>query len=883
METDRSPAWRRYLRFLRSDIEADVDDEMRFHLEMRAREYEARGFAPRAARRAARERFGDVDRVAGWLRAHDRRQERERHVREFLNILRQNLVVGGRLLRKQPTFTAAAALTLALGIGATTAMFSVVYGVLLRPLPFPEPDRVVRLWTVWKPSLGRAAVGAANARDWRAQNHVFEDIALIHTATSFNFTERGEPERLRGARVSASFFPLLRVTPLLGRTFAASENEIGRDNVVVLSHHLWVRAFGANPSIVGQTIHLNGAPTTVIGVMRPDFQYPTREFDLWTPITVPADEYGERTAFSYSAIARLKPGVTIDQARADMHRVSMNLANEYRVNRRIEVGLAPLLDDMIGTVRRPLFILLGAVGVMLLIGCANLTNLLLARGVARRRELAVRAALGASRARLIEQSITELVPLLALGAALGLASATWIVHGLVPLLPADLPRVEAISINLPVLGFTMCVTMVIAVLVAVWPAVAVARSSVSGAATELSRASTLAPRRARLRDLLVIGQIATTMLLLVGAMVLMRSFIALRQVSPGFNADHVLSVHIAVPRPKYPLDDDVNAFFTQALERVHELPSVTAAGLVSRLPLSGNNQTGSVEIDGARAAVRSPNVETRSVSPEYFKVLEIPLLSGRAFLATDGEHAPQVAIVDERFARQIWPGENPIGKRIRESSTAPWNTVVGLVAHIKHRGLDDDSDPQIYWNYEQRSADRMALVIKTKVDPATLTHSVAEAIRSVDREQPIYDAMSLDDVVDRSLGQRRFQMLLLGTFAAIALMLASIGAYGVIAYGVGQRLREFGIRIALGARRRDVVTNVLARGGVLFGVGAVLGIGLATVAVRLLSTLVYSVAPRDLVSFALSTAVLFVVSMAACYIPARRAARVDPSIALRSE
>jgi len=790
--------------------------------------------------------------------------------------------MGVRALITQPTFTAAAVLTLALGIGATTAMFSVVYGVLLRPLPFGEPDRLVRLWTAWKTTAGRGAVSAANTRDWRAQNHVFEDVALVKTNQSFNFMVDGEPERLLGARAWASLFPILRAEPLIGRTFTENENEIGHENVVVLSHQLWVRRFGADPSIVGRTLPLNGVPTTVIGVMKPGFGYPSRDFELWAPLTVSADEYTHRTWGSYSAVARLKPRVTLEQARADLHVVSSDLARQYSDNKEIEVGITPLLEDMVGRLEQPLFVLLGAVAALLLIGCANVTNLLLARGLSRRRELAVRTALGATRGRLVEQSITEMVPLLALGAVLGLVTAAVAMRALLPLLPEDLPRVESIGINLPVLGFTTAVVIVIALLVGVWPAVDAATSGVSAGLGELSRGSTGAPRRARVRDALVIAQIAVTLLLLVGATVLLRSFLAIRDVSPGFNPAHVLSVQLAIPQSKYSTDAQITQFYAGVLDRVQALPGVVAAGFVNRLPLGGGNQTAGLQVEDADPHARWPNVQTRTVSPGYFTAIGIPIMQGRPFTPRDGTDAPRVAIIDERLARTLWPGASPIGRRIREGGDS-WSTVVGVVGHIRHIGLDDDSDPQVYWNYPQRTQDRLALVVRTRGTPAALTPSIAAAVREVDPEQPIYDARTLEAVVDRSLGQRWLQTVLLAIFAGVALLLASVGAYGVIAYGVGQRTREFGVRMALGAGRRRVIGMVLRRGGTLFALGALAGLALAAATVRVLSTLVYAVAPNDTLSFVLATVVLFVVSMAACYVPARRASRVEPSIALRSE
>ena len=878
----REPMWRRYRRFLRSDIAADVDEEIAFHLEMRSRDYESRGLSPDAAHEAARDRFGDVRRVAGWLRQHDVQRERARRMGEIMGGIRHNLRTGVRALVTQPTFTAAAVLTLALGIGATTAMFSVVYGVLLRPLPYSEPDRLVRVWTAWKTSGGRGAVSAANVRDWRAQNHVFEDVALVKNNESFNFTVDGAPERLLGARVWASLFPILRAEPLIGRTFTEDANEIGHENVVVLSHPLWVRRFGADPSIVGKTVPLNGVPTTVVAVMKPGFRYPNRDCELWAPLTIPADEYTHRSWGSYSAVARLKPGITLEQARADLDVVSANLARQYAANKEMGAGVTPLLEDMVGRLEQPLFVLLGAVAGLLLIGCANVTNLLLARGLSRRRELAVRTALGATRGRLVEQSITELVPLLALGAILGVLTAALALRALVPLLPEDLPRAEAIGINLPVLGFATAIVVVIALLVGAWPAVDAARSGVSAGLGELSRGSTGAPRRARVRDALVIAQIAVTLLLLVGATVLLRSFLAVRAVTPGFNPEHALSVNLAIPDSKYPSDAQVNQFYTAVLDRVVALPGVVAAGYVNRLPLGGGNQTAGLQVEDAAPHARWPNVQTRTVSPGYFKAIGIPLKEGRSFTPRDGADAPRVAIIDERLAHRLWPTSSPIGRRVREGGDA-WSTIVGVVGHVKHLGLDDDSDPQVYWNYPQRTQGRLALVVRTRGAPASLTPSIAAAVREVDSGQPIYDARTLEAVVDRSLGQRWLQTVLLAIFAGVALLLASVGAYGVIAYGVGQRTREFGVRMALGAGRRRVVGLVLRRGVTLFVLGALVGLALAGATVRVLSSLVYAVAPDDTLSFVLATVVLFVVSMAACYLPALRASRVDPSVALRSD
>jgi putative ABC transport system permease protein len=544
-----------------------------------------------------------------------------------------------------------------------------------------------------------------------------------------------------------------------------------------------------------------------------------------------------------------------------------------------------MLDDTVAGVRTPLYVLLAAVGAMLLIGCANLANLLLARALVRRRELSLRAALGASRLRLILQSIAELLPMLAAGGVLGLLTASTAVGAIVPLLPADLPRAENIGLDGPVLAVTVSTLALIAIFVGVWPALEAAQSGLGGSVADLSRGNSGTPRRARLRDLLVVAQIAATLWLVVGAALLMRSFVQLRQVDPGFNAERVYSLHLAIPRAKYPKDRDVAAFCARILERVQALPEVVSAGLVNRLPLAGGAQTGPVEFEGVDPKIGNlSNVDFRTVTPGYFRTLEIPLRSGRGFTDGDHETAPPVAIIDERLAKTVFAGADPVGRRVRiPVANLPWMTIVGVVGHIRHDRLDEDVRPQVYFNYGQRAQDRMALVVRTHGDPAAVAASLVGAIRAVDPEQPVYDARTLDAVVDRSLAQRWLQAALLGSFATIALVLASIGVYGVIAYAVGQRTREFGIRLALGARRSEIVLVVMRRGAALFGMGAAVGLAAAAASARVLSSLLFNVTAFDLVSFGAATAVLFAVALAACGIPARRAAGVDPSVALRAE
>jgi putative ABC transport system permease protein len=804
----------------------------------------------------------------------------------LLTTLAQDLRYGVRLMRRTPGFAAAAILTIALGIGATTAMFSVVYGVLLKPLPYGEPDRLVNYWsTAPKRGLPRAFVGMANVYDLRARNHVFEDIAALRAVANFNLTGQGEPERLNGSRVSANLFPVLRVTPLIGRTFTEDEDEIGHEQVALLGYGLWQRRFGGDPSIVGRAIALNGVPHVVVGVMRRDFAYPTREFEIYTPLTFDPEELVNRMNYSYLAVARLKPGVTVEQAQAEVSTLAAQIEIEHpKENEGIGAAIVPMLDDTVAAVRTPLYVLLAAVGAILLIGCANLANLLLARALGRQRELAVRAALGAARGRLVRQSVTELLPILAVGGALGVLAASWAVDALVPLLPADLPRVENVGLHLPVLAVSAATLAAIAVFAGLWPALEAARGGLAASVADLSRSSTGSPRRARMRDILVVAQIAATLWLVVGASLLARSFAELKQVNPGFSAERVYTLHLAIPRAKYPKDRDVAAFCERIVDRVRALPGVVAAGLVNRLPLAGGAQTGQVEFEGIDPKSTLGNVDFRTVTPDYFRTLSIPLVTGRGFTDADTEGAQPVAIIDERLAKTVLAGSDPVGRRVRiPVPNFPWLTVVGVVGHIRHDRVDEDVRPQVYFNYKQRAQDRMALAVRTQGDPSAFGASLVAAIREVDADQPVYDARTLEAVVDRSLAQRWLQAALLAAFATIAVVLASIGVYGVIAYAVGQRSREFGIRLALGARRSEIVGLVLRRGAVLFAGGAAIGLAAAAASARVFGSLLFNVNAFDLVSFGAATAILFAVALAACGLPARRAAGVDPSVALRTE
>ena len=885
--------WLRSLRMrlralTRSDaVDRDLADEMRAHLAQLVDEHLARGLTPEAARKAAHREFGPVTHIV--------EEARDARGISWLTNAARDCLYGVRLMRRSRGFAAATILTVALGIGATTAMFSVVYGVLLQPLPYGDQQRLVSLWTTApKRGLPRTFVGMANVYDWRVKNHVFEGIGAVRAIRNFNLIGEGEPERLLAACVSANLFHVLRVSPLLGRAFTEDEDEIGHEQVAILTYGLWKRRFAGDPGIVGHTISLSGAPHTVVGVMGPDFAYPSREYQIYTPLTFDPEELVVRMNYSYLAVARLRPGVSVKEAQAEMDVISAQITREHpHENDGIGALVAPMLDDSVADVRTPLLILLGAVLAMLLIGCANLANLLIARALVRQRELAVRAALGAGRLRLVTQSVAELAPMLVLGGALGLLAAAWAVRALVPMLPADVPRVENIGLRMPVVAAAVAMLGAIAVFVGVWPALEVSRQGLTASIGDLSRSNTSAPRRARTRDVLVIAEIAATLWLAVGATLLIRSFTELKRITPGFNPDGVYTVHLAIPRTKYQTDRAVADFCSRVVERVRSLPGVVSAAMVNRLPLAGGAQTWGIEFEGAEPGRAMPGgdvqVDSRPITPDYFRTLQIPVLAGRVFTEADDENAPRVGIIDERLAKRIYGDANPIGRRFhppmpaRVMSDQGWYKIVGVVGHVRHDRLDRDGRPQLYWSYKQFGQDRQALVVRTQGDPAALAASIAAAIRSADPEQPVYDARTLDAVVDRSVAQRWLQTTILGAFAAIALMLASIGVYGAIAYAVGQREREFGIRLALGAGRGGIVALVVRRGLALFAAGGILGLGAAAATSRALGSLLFGVTSFDLPSFALATFLLFLVSVVACGLPARRAARVDPALALRAE
>ncbi|HEX3875369.1 MAG TPA: ABC transporter permease [Bryobacteraceae bacterium] len=788
--------------------------------------------------------------------------------------MRSELRQAIRTLLKSPGFALSAILILGLGCAASTSIFSVAYSVLLRDLPYPAPDRLVSLSTRLPHAVvSKAPAGAADYFDWRRRQQVFTDLALTRLVANFNLTGEGQPERIRGTRTTASLFHTLGVAPLIGRTFTEVEqlDPERASSVAVLGYSLWQRRFGGDVGILNRKIRLNGRDTEVIGVMPAEFHYPTRDYELWEPLYYPPEEIRDRSDLSYAAVARLRPGVTIEQARAQMNAIAADLSREFpRTNRDVGVTVEPLLSDITESVRPVLWLLLAAVGMLFLVGCVNLANLLLARATGRQAEFAIRAALGATRARLIRQSFVETIPLAIAGAALGILGADSLLQLLVPLLPSGLPRVEEIAIHLPVLVFTIALSTLAAFAISVAPASQVSTSLQRGPASH-----------SRLRDLLICAEIACTVVLLISAGLLMRSFVNVRATDPGFQPGHVLGLHFAVDRAIHgSADSDVWRYLSRLIDRVQSTPGVESAAVVNRLPLGGQTQTLQIEFEG-RGIIA--NIDSRSSSPNYFRTLGIPLLAGRDFRADDIGGRPDVGILDDRIAREVFGNESPIGKRFRIPIVPgmPWVRIIGVAGHIRHEGLDRDPRPQVYWPYAQRTQDRVAMAVKTAGDPAAMTPVIRAAIREIDPNQPLYDVLPMSGFIARTLLAERLNLVLAGSFAVLALLLASIGLYGVVSHLTARRSHEFGIRLAVGATPAHIVAMVfresLARGAT----GLAIGLFLSIACTRLMSTMIHGVAALDPLTYTSVAALLLIVVVVASYVPARRASRTDPVTALR--
>ncbi len=886
--------YRRARALLRSgSIHEEIDEEMRFHIDMRAEENVRRGMEPGEARREAERRFGRLTRV--------REQGYEVRGGGTLESLLRDVRYAARMLAKRPGFTAVAVLTLALGIGANTAIFSVVNGVLLKSLPLPDPERLVAISETSTDSTS-TSVAYPNYLDWRARQTVFESLAARMPAGGV-LTGDGEPERITGRFVSAGFFNTLGVHPAAGRFFGEDEDKPGAPALMILGHGLWRRRFGADPAVVGKSILYNGEAWTVAGVMPPNFDYygaNNANNDFFISLGRLADQKFMRDRHSHpvQVTARLKQGATLEQARAEMSSIAAALGEEHPAsNAGRGVALESFIDDYVGDLRPALMTISAAVLLVLLIACANVANLLLARMPSRRKEMALRTALGASRRRVVRQLLIESVLLAAAGGAAGLLIAWAGVDLLVRLDPYGLPRTEGIAVDLPVLGFTLLVTLLTAVVFGLVPALQASKIDLGDALKEGGRQQASGGAgSSRLRGALVMGQVAVSLVLLVGAGLLVKSFQQLSRVDAGFEPRGVLTLRLRLPDAKYREGAECAGFLREVMRRVGGLPGVEGVSVSTGFPLGRGYEQGYI-VEGQPEPQRPADwavAVSQSVSESYHRVLGIRLLAGRGFDERDAAESPPVAIVDDAFVRRHFPGhplDGALGKRLRLGGDGePWREVVGVVGHVRHNGPEQEGYAGIYRPWTQLNprsltdyTRAMDLVVKTSAEPEGLVPAVRREVQTVDPDQPLANVRTLQSLLDQVVAPRRFGALLVGVFALVALLLGAVGLYGVMSYTVSQRTHEIGIRMALGAQRGRILGTVLKQGMALVLAGVALGLAGALAAARLIASQLFGVTPTDPQTILGVSALLVSVALVACYLPARRATRVDPLTALKYE
>jgi len=880
----------------RSQAESELDEELRYHIEQQTEQNIRLGMNPEEARSAARKAFGGIEQA----------KERSRDARglRWIEELRQDLRYGARMLLKNPGFTLIAVITLALGIGANTAIFSVINGVLLRPLAFHEPDRLFMLWTD-NPAyqLGFHELPATNADlpEWRATATSFEQLAAFQSNTA-DISGGGDPERIGWVEASANLLPLLGVQPLLGRQFSTEEERPGKDRVAIISYALWQKRFGGDPEILSKTIAINGIPTIVIGVMPEGFHFPRanempqayrlpEQTDVWTPLARDAGYWLNRAQRQIVPIVgRLKAGVTQAQAQAEMDSIAARQARDYpQTHDGWRVWLTPLFNQVVGQTRAPLLMLLGAVGFLLLIACANIANLLLSRAAARRREMAVRAAIGAGRTRIIRQLLTESLLLAALGGGLGLLLGYWGLDVLLRFIPPTMPRLQEISLDTHVLLFTASLSILTGAMFGLVPAWQASKVNLTDALKGAGRANS-AGRGAGSpgsHGLLVTAELAIVSILLVGAVLMLRSFQRLLAVDPGFKPEGVATFEVLLPPMRYPDGGRRAQFVEQARAGLSGLPGVRAVGAISNLPLSSNESMDYIVIEEAEPAPRGkePLAEDRVITLGYFEAMGMSLVRGRDFDATDGAGKPPVAIVNETLARLFFPRGDAVGKRIkRVLSDREWRTIVGVARDVRSFAMEAQARPQLYHPHAQSPYDTMTMAVRADATALpSLRSAIQQELKRLDAALPVANYHTMPELVAKATARPRFSALLLGLFAAAALMLTVVGLYGVIAYGVNQRTREIGIRMALGARRQNVLALIIGQGMRPVFVGMVVGMAGAFGLMRLLANQLYEIKPTDPATFGIVALGLLCMSLVACYMPARRAAKIDPMAALRAE
>ena len=883
--------------------ENEIVEELSQHLEDRWRELVAGGAPEDEATRLALAEFREGNLLAQYM-APLRQSHAPAPIAlgapagHTLRDIWQDLRYATRMLRKQPAFTLAAVLTLALGIGANTAIFSIVNAVLLQPLPYPDPSRLFVVYQPVSRGVGdRARFSAENFLDLQRESRSFEALGA-YAGTGFTLSDRGEPEFVMGQLISAELLDVLHVQPLIGRALRPEENEGGRDQVMLLSHGLWQRRYGGDPGIVGQTITANGKPYTVVGVMPAAFEFPQKRYEVWVPFAFRHNTQGmvNRGTHFLQVAGRLRGGPSFEQAQAELTTIARRLEQAYPdSNTGSTMRMVSLVDDTVGNVRTALLLVLSAVGFVLLIACANVTNLLLARASTRQREIAVRTTLGASRARLLTQLLTETLVLYAAGACAGLALAAWGLDALIALSPGDIPRLDRTELDLTTLTFTIGLTLVVGIVFGLVPASYSMHRVPAEQLKEAARSSTAGRATRRARATLVIAEVALSLMLMVGAALAARSLLQLQRVDTGLHADGVLTFNVVPPETAYADGDSVRRFHREVIARLSAEPGAIAVGATSHLPLSGQNVESRITPEGWQSPLpgQGAGAGLRGVSGRYFDALGARVAAGRAFTDADSATSQLVAMVNEEFVRRYWPGQNAVGKRVKQGdieSKDPWKTVVGVYADLKHMGPEAETRPEIMFPYEQtheywvtRFMRGLSVVVRTTSDPMILLPAARRVVRSVDPSVPLVEPRPMTTLVSDSVAQPRFRSTLLVSFAGLAVLLAVVGIYGVVGFNVGQRTHEISVRIALGAQRASVVGLIVRQELVPVVLGVMVGVAGAIAVGRAMRTLLFNVAPADPVTFVAMPVLLGAVALVACLVPARRALDVEPMNALRAE
>ena len=872
--------------FRRQQVEQELDEELRYHLERQIEVNLGSGMTTEDARYAALRAMGGIE----------QQKERSRDMRRvnLIEDLVRDLQYGNRVLAKSPVFTSVAVLTLALGIGANTAIFSVVNELLLRPLPFRDAERIVMLWEVTPEGRHQNTTSRANFRNWREQSTAFEEMAAF-SDQRLSLTGDGDPEEVSVQLATPELFPVLGVNPILGRTLMQEDGRAGSAGVV-LGYGIWQRRFGGDPQILGKPITLNGISFNVVGIMPAGFQWHIRSrsgtgkpAEMWAVLTMPTAGPALLGRF-LSVVARLRPGASLEQATSEMKTIEARIEQDApQYNKGFGVEILPLREQFVGNVRSALLILLGAVGFVLLIACANVANLTLSRAAARQKEIALRAALGASRLRIVRQLLTESLLLALLGSMLGLGLAWCGIKALVAISPRDLVNLQGVSINLTVLGWTLAVSLATGIIFGIAPALEAARLNLNDALKEGGKRDVgRGARSSRLRNVLVVAEVALALVLLVSAGLLVKSFSRLRNIHTGFDTENVLTMVVHLAGARYKEDPQVVGFFRQASARISAIPGVRAVGIVNYLPLYGGlgSSTGfSIEGQPELPPGEGPITNVRVSDAGYFEAIGVPLLRGRNFTDFESSEAKHVIIISDSLARQYFPGEDPLGKRISvEMFDKPNPTqIIGVVGDVRYDSLTNEAEPTVYYPHPELTYEFMTLVIRTAGDSAAITPAVRSVLHEIDPNQPVSDVRTMDQVMGETLARARFNTLLLALFAGLAMLLAAVGIFGVMNYSVNLRTREIGIMLALGAQPGRILTLILRQGLVLTLTGIALGVAGALLLTRVMSGMLFGVEATDPLTFAAIVVLLSVVSVIACYLPARRATRVDPVIALRYE